>query len=389
MESVIKTVENMIPFGRPLIGEKEREVVLEALSSSQLVHGPFSQQFESMFAQMLGPGISATSVSSCTAGLHLAYLHFGIGPGDEVIVPAQTHVATAHAVEITGAKPVFVDCDESGNIDVNKIEEYLTINTKAICVVHYPGLPVQMDRIMEIAKSKKLVVIEDCALAIGGSFKGKPCGTIGDVGCFSFYPAKHMTTGEGGMVVSRDPKIIESISNIKSFGYDKSASERKIPGIYDIKRLGINYRMSEIAAAIGTVQLEKITGFSKIRDKNVSTLRKLLLEVKDIRLLPDGDRDRKHANYCLVVVLEKKLSSRRNEIVLNLLNKGIGTSVYYPVPLPLTSYYVAKYGGKPSDFLNSKTISDSSIAFPIGPHLGEADMVRIVDTFKQTLLEIK
>ncbi len=389
MESVIKTVENMIPFGRPLIGEKEREVVLEALSSSQLVHGPFSQKFESMFAQMLGPGISASSVSSCTAGLHLAYIHFGIGPGDEVIVPAQTHVATAHAVEITGAKPIFVDCDESGNIDVDKIEEYLTTKTKAICVVHYPGLPVQMDRVMEIAKSKKLVVIEDCALAIGGSFKGQPCGTIGDIGCFSFYPAKHMTTGEGGMVVSRDPKIIESISNIKSFGYDKSASERKIPGIYDIKRLGINYRMSEIAAAIGTVQLEKIDGFSKIRDKNVSTLRKLLLEVDDIRLLPDGDNDRKHANYCLVVVLEKNFSSRRNEIVLNLLSNGIGTSVYYPVPLPLSYYYVSKYGGKASDFPNSKSISENSIAFPIGPHLDEVDMVRIADTFKQSLLEIK
>ena len=389
MESVIKTVENMIPFGRPLIGEKEREVVLEALSSSQLVHGPFSQKFESMFAQMLGPGISATSVSSCTAGLHLAYLHFGIGPGDEVIIPAQTHVATAHAVEITGAKPIFVDCDESGNIDVNKIERYLTVNTKAICVVHYPGLPVPMDKVMQIAKSRNLVVIEDCALAIGGIFKGKPCGTIGDIGCFSFYPAKHMTTGEGGMVVSRDPKIIESISNIKSFGYDKSASERKIPGVYDIKRLGINYRMSEIAAAIGTVQLERIVGFSKIRDKNVSTLRKLLLEVDDIRPLPDGDSDRKHANYCLVVVLEKKFSSRRNEIVLNLLSNGIGTSVYYPIPLPLSTYYVAKYGGKASDFPNSKTISESSIAFPIGPHLGEADMVRIAETFKQSLLEIK
>ena len=198
-----------------------------------------------------------------------------------------------------------------------------------------------------------------------------------------------MTTGEGGMVVSRDPKIIESISNIKSFGYDKSASERKIPGVYDIKRLGINYRMSEIAAAIGTVQLERIDGFSKIRDKNVSILRKLLLDVDDIRLLPNGDSDRKHANYCLVVVLEKKFSSRRNEIVLNLLRNGIGTSVYYPVPLPLSSYYVSKYGGRASDFANSKTISESSIAFPIGPHLGEADMVRIAETFKQSLLEIK
>jgi dTDP-4-amino-4,6-dideoxygalactose transaminase len=115
----------------------------------------------------------------------------------------------------------------------------------------------------------------------------------------------------------------------------------------------------------------------------------LLLEVDDIRLLPDGDKDRKHANYCLVVVLEKKFSSRRNEVVLNLLSNGIGTSVYYPVPLPLSSYYVAKYGGKPSDFPNSKTISESSIAFPIGPHLGEADMVRIAETFKQSLLEIK
>ncbi|MFN7189987.1 MAG: DegT/DnrJ/EryC1/StrS family aminotransferase, partial [Rhodospirillales bacterium] len=162
-----------------------------------------------------------------------AYMHLGIGPGDEVIVPAQTHVATAHAVASTGARPVFVDCRaDTGNIDPTKLEAALTPHTRAISVVHYLGLPVEMAPIMEMARARKLFVVEDCALAVGGSLGGVACGLIGDVGVFSFYPVKHLTTAEGGMVVSKHADVVASIDNIKAFGYDRAPAERKIPGVY-------------------------------------------------------------------------------------------------------------------------------------------------------------
>ena len=383
--SVIKEV----PFGRPMIGEAEKDAVVQAMSSPQLVHGPRIHEFEDAFAAMLGPDAYATSVSSCTAGLHLSYLHLGVGPGDEVIVPAQTHVATAHAVEVTGARPVFVDCDESGNIDVTRIADHVTDRTKAICVVHYPGLPVVMDAVSAIASQKGLAVVEDCALAIGASLDDVSCGLLGDLGSFSFYPVKHMTTGEGGMVVSRDPDKIASIASLKAFGYDRSAAARSISGVYDIARLGINYRMSEMAAAIGMVQLGRVNGFALQRETNARALREGLAGIEGVRLLPDGDARRQHANYCLVAVLDTGLIQHRNSIVLRMKEMGVGTSVYYPVPLPLSTYYRDRYSPDPDAFPNAKLISEGSIALPIGPHLSSEDMAIVVESISLAVKEVK
>jgi len=376
-----------IPFGRPMIGEAEKIAVMEAMSSPQLVHGPRIHEFEEGFSAMLGPDAYATSVSSCTAGLHLSYLHLGVGPGDEVIVPAQTHVATAHAVEVTGAKPVFVDCDESGNIDVTRIADHVSDRTKAICVVHYPGLPVVMDVVSAIANKKGLAVVEDCALAIGASLDGVSCGLLGDLGSFSFYPVKHMTTGEGGMVVSRNPDTIAAIASLKAFGYDRSPAARSIPGVYDIARLGINYRMSEMAAAIGLVQLARIEGFALQREANAQALRVGLAGVEGIRLLPGADARRRHANYCLIVVLESEMVKYRNAIVLRMKEMGVGTSVYYPVPLPLSAYYRDKYAPDPDAFPNAQRISEGSIALPVGPHLTVEDMAVVADSLEKALKE--
>ena len=183
-----------IPFGRPIIGDEERAAVLGVLRGSQFVHGPLAKQFEVDFSQFIGGGYAHT-VASCTAGLHLAYLYLGIGPGDEVIVPAQTHVATAHAVEYTGAQPVFVDVDAfTGNIDIEGIEQAISPRTKAISVVHYLGLPVDMDKVNALAKRFGLFVIEDAALALGARYKGVHVGLLGDFGSFSFYPVKQMLT---------------------------------------------------------------------------------------------------------------------------------------------------------------------------------------------------
>ena len=186
-----------IRFGKPLIGIAEKKAVQRVLSGNILVHGPKAVDFENIFSKFTKSPFSV-SVSSCTAGMHLVYFTLGIGVGDEVIVPAQTHVATAHAVELTGAKAVFIDSNfEDGNIDINKIEKSISKKTKAIAVVHYLGIPVDMNKINKIAKKYNLLVIEDCALALGSLINNKHVGLFGDVGVFSFYPVKHMTTAEG------------------------------------------------------------------------------------------------------------------------------------------------------------------------------------------------
>lgn len=382
---------NQIHFGRPMIGDEERAAVLEVLSSPQLVHGPRAKAFERAFASRLGNGIYATSVSSCTAGLHLAYMHLGIGAGDEVIVPAQTHVATAHAVEITGAKPVFVDCDlQTGNIDAAALVRALSDRTKAISVVHFLGLPVDMAAVMETARAHGLFVIEDCALAIGASIDGRPCGLWGDVGVYSFYPVKHMTTAEGGMVVSRHADVIASIDNLKAFGYDKNVGERKIAGVYDIMRLGLNYRMNELAAAIGLAQLEKLDRFQAQRISNAAVLRRALEGLGDaVEVLADGKGRCIHGNYCLSVVLNGALGQRRSDVIEGLKARNIGTSVYYPVPVPLSNYYRQKYHWLASDFPNAARISQQSIALPVGPHLDGNDMKEIARGLAAAIEECK
>jgi perosamine synthetase len=372
-----------IPFGRPMIGDEERAAVEEVLLSPQLVHGPRTAAFETQFAAMLGAEAYATSVSSCTAGLHLIYLHLGLGPGDEVIVPAETHVATAHAVEVTGARPIFVDCDASGNIDVAQISAAITERTRAICVVHFPGLPVDVAAVNVIAQPRGIFVVEDCALAIGATLDGVACGLLGDAGSFSFYPVKHMTTGEGGMVVSKHADVISSIASLKAFGYDRSPDARRVPGVYDVARLGINYRMNEIGAAIGLVQLRKVHDFDNRRQANAQALRSGLQKVSGLTLLPDGDERRKHANYCLVAVLDQTFD--RDTTLLHLKDRGIGTSVYYPVALPLSKFYSQKYGYSTDSFPNAQRISNSSIALPVGPHLTPDEMETIAKIIAKVL----
>ena len=192
----------------------------------------------------------------------LAYFNLGIGPGDEVIVPAMTHVATAHAVELTGAKPVFVDAEiKTGNIDIDQIEAAITTNTKALSVVHFLGMPVDMDRINQIAEKHNLFVVEDAALAFGTKYKGKHAGLLGDLGVFSMYPVKHITTLEGGLILSKHPDMLEKIALQRAFGVDRTHGERKIPGQYGVNMLGLNYRMNELQAAIGICQIDRLNDF--------------------------------------------------------------------------------------------------------------------------------
>ena len=362
-----------IPFGQPILGDEEKKAVEEVLSGPILVHGPRTELFESSFAEFTGAP-HAISVSSCTAGMHLIYHALGFGPGDEVIVPSQTHVATAHAVELTGARPIFADAElESGNIDPKAIEALITPRTKALAIVHYLGVPADMESISKIAKKNNLFLLEDCALSPGASHNGIHTGLIGDAGCFSFYPVKHLTTAEGGMIILKDEALAQKLRLLKAFGVNRTHGERKIPGDYDVVDLGYNYRMSEVHAAIGVEQMKKLPAFLNKRRANFESLESLLCSKSGFRILPQPINDvQTSSHYCMGILLQPNLRKKRPEVVEMLQAKGIGTSIYYPHPVPHMTYYKEKYGLV--DCPNAESISNSVIALPVGPHLSSDDM---------------
>jgi dTDP-4-amino-4,6-dideoxygalactose transaminase len=369
-----------VPFGRPWFSQRERDAVMHVLEGHILTHGPEGKAFETEFRNFVGDDAHCLSVSSCMAALHLAYIHFRVGPGDEVIVPAQTHVATAHAVEWTGATPVFVDCErETGNLTAQAIARALTPRTRAVSVVHFAGVPCNMPPIVALARERGLVVIEDCAIALGARRKGTHVGLFGDAGCFSFYPVKHITTGEGGMFITRRADVAEGVAKLRAFGVDRTHTERSIPGIYDVPTLGLNYRMSELQAALGRVQMSRIGENLDRRRKNFKALRDRLVTLDGIRVVDGAELDAVNSHYCLVAMLDGELAARRIELVARLNEAGVGTSVYYPQPVPRMTYYKRKYGYDAAAYPNAEAISDRSIALPVGPHLTEDDMAYVAE----------
>lgn len=374
-----------IPFGRPILEEEEKNAVSQVLEGPILVHGPISELFESRFGEITGAD-GACAVSSCTAALHLAFFDSQIGAGDEVLVPSLTHVATVHAVSLTGATPVFVDCDPvTGNIDLVKMERAITDRTKAIAVVHFLGVPVDMRVVMDIANKKDLVVVEDCALAMGATISGKHVGLFGDYGCFSFYPVKHLTTGEGGMLISKDKTRVDSVKKLRAFCVDRTHAERNsLPGWYDVSGVGFNYRMGEINAAIGIEQLRRLPSFLTQRLKNFTILNESISEYQDIRVLGAGGRILQSSYYCMNVVFEDVTRKKRDLIIRKMKEKGIGTSIYYPQPVPCFTAYAGLSIDRQA-FEIAKNVCEKSISFPVGPHLNEQDMMRIADAIREVI----
>ena len=377
-----------IPFGRPWITEGDRKAVMEVLDGHILTHGPQCRAFEEEFAAFLGDGAHCVTVSSCTAALHLAYFQLGIGPGDEVIVPAQTHTATAHAVELVGARPVFVDCEPAtGNLTADGIAAAITPRTKAISVVHFVGIPCAMPEIITLAERHGLKVIEDCATALGARYEERHVGLFGDAGCFSFYPVKHITTGEGGMFVTRHRSLAEAVSRLRAFGVDRTHTQRVVPGMYDVLTLGLNYRMSEMQAALGRTQLRRIEENLERRRSNFKALKQSLDGLRGLFVLDATNPDVNSSYYCLSVVLEGGLAERRNEIVARLNAVGVGTSVYYPQPVPRMRYYRDKYGYDAARFTQAARISDYSVALPVGPHVDGSDIEYMADKLRNIIIE--
>lgn len=377
-----------IAFGQPSLDEAESELIARVLASGRLVHGAFTKEFEATFAERVGAA-HAVTMSSCTAGLHLCLHAQGIGPGDTVIVPAMTHVATGHAVEYCGARPVFCDIDpKTGNIDPAALPDAVARagqlgRLRSIMVVHYLGLPADMNAINAVAREAGATVIEDCALAIDATYDGRKAGTLGLAGCFSFYPVKHITTIEGGMVTTDDAELAASLRRLRAFGYDKALGERTKPGQYDVVALGYNYRMNEVEAAVGCAQLAKLDAFQKKRARNFATLSKALANAPGLFVSPARHEKSVSSHYCLNVVLEQG-GDHRDEIVAALNARGIETSLHYPSSLPLFSYYARKYGHRPGEFPVAERFAAGTISLSVGPHLETDDMQMV----GQALLDI-
>jgi len=366
----------MIPINAPQIGEEEVEAVVNVLKSGILTHafgaGPMVKRFEEDFARFV-EAKHAIAVNSGTAALHMAVVAAGVKRGDEVILPSFTFVATAETVVMAGAKPVFADINpETYNISPEVVEKALTKRTKAIIAVDLYGSPADLKPLREIADKHGLKVIEDAAQAHGAVYKGKPVGAYADITCWSFYASKNMTTGEGGMITTNDDEIAENLRLIRSHGEKEK---------YKSILLGHNYRMPEIEAAIGIVQLKKLPNFLAKRRKNAERLTAKLGDVKNLHLPrePEGCRN---SWYLYTVKIKNAGRAKRDSIVEKLRNEGIGAEVYYPWPIHLMPYY-RKFGK--GCLPETEKASEQVLSLPVHPGVTAEQIDFIGEVFSRLI----
>ena len=347
-----------IEFAKPYFGQAEYDSVAAALQRPILTNGVNVAAFESLFEAFVGGG-KAAAVSNCASALWLSLAD--ISPGDEVICPALTHVSTAHAIELRGGTPVFVDCDTTGNIDMDQAMEAITAKTRAMMVVHFMGLPVDFGGSLDILRNKGIRVVEDCALALGAYWRGKHVGLNGDAGCFSFYPCKHITTGEGGMVLTTSMPEADRVKKNRQFGQN----------LYnrDVTTLGMNMRMTEMQAALGCAQMKRLKRILDIRERNYTILMNGLREKVEVVDHSNGS----HYAFCFFV----PVGMSRNDMRRNLAFRGVGNSVYYEFSVPRLKYYKRKY--RPDEFPVAREFSEYSLCLPVGPHVSQEEAHKMVD----------
>jgi len=344
---------NEISIAKPQIGMYEMEGVMEVIRSKQLTQGVKVEEFEEMFAKYIGTKY-AVAVNSGTAALHCAYLALGLKKGDEVITTPFTFRATISMIEATGATPVFVDIKDDFNIDETLIKEKITKKTKAIVPVHLFGKPCSMDKIMKIANEYKIFVIEDAAQSCGAEYNNKKTGNFGDIGAFSFYGTKILTTCEGGMCVTNDLEIAKKIRMIRNHGMDEYGN---------FKMLGYNYRMTDVSASIGIKQLDKIDNFISVRRYIAASYNYYFDKLVKV---PRDTENTRHAynNYSFVV-------KNRDLVIKNLQANGIGARIYYEKPF--------------ADLPNATKIADSIISIPIRPNLTTEEMNHIIYNLQEII----
>jgi dTDP-4-amino-4,6-dideoxygalactose transaminase len=378
-----------LPFALPDIGEDEIAAVVECLRSGWITTGPKAREFERAFADYLGGGVEAIAVNSATAGLHLALEALGIGPGDEVIVPTLTFTATAEVVHYLGATPVLVDVDpDTLNISSDTIRAAITPRTRAIIPVHFAGLACDMDAILELAFDHKIAVVEDAAHAFPATFKGALIGTMGsDATVFSFYANKTMTTGEGGMVVTRDPKLAKRIRLMRLHGISQDAFDRYISRtpawFYEVVAPGFKYNLTDIAAAIGLGQLRRIDGFLQRRRALAATYNAALASLPLV-LPPRAGPGDVHAWHLYVVRLTAQAPLGRDALIEALSERGIGTSVHF-IPLHRQPYWRARCGKGAAHFPVAEASYAATLSLPLYTAMSDASQQRVIAAMHELL----
>lgn len=375
-------MEYNIPLFKLNFDEEEEMAVIETIRSKWISMGPKCLELESLFSEMLNVKHSV-SLSNCTDALHLAFKVLGIEENDEVICPSLTFAATVNAIRYVGGKPVFCDIEslQSINISAKNIEKLITENTKAIIVVHLAGFPCKMDEIMSLAKKHNLKVVEDACHGPLSEYKGKQLGTIGDVGCFSFFSNKNISTGEGGMIVTNDDKLVEKIKLLRSHGMTTMSYQRAKGHAtsYDIVDLGYNSRMDDIRASIGIVQLKKL---KKDLDLRIRVRERYLAKLSEIKgiIVPFSNNEEYVSNYIMPIILAESTAEKRDLIREKLHESGIQTSVHYPAIHRFSIYKEYK-----ATLPITEYVTDNEITLPMFGSLTNEEVDYICDSLKKIL----
>lgn len=346
----------MIPLARPLIGDEEKAAVARVLDSGGIAQGPEVAAFEDEFAAIV-EGRTCVAVNSGTAALHLGLLALGVGPGDEVIVPSFTFAATANTVAMTGAAPVFADIEpDSFCLDPDAVAAAVSPRTAAIMPVHLYGHPAAMDRLQAVADRHHLAVVEDAAQAHAATFNGHPAGALGDAGAFSFYPTKNMTTAEGGMITTADAGVARQARLLRNQGMETA---------YHNELIGLNCRMTDLAAAIGRVQLSKLAEWTKARRAVAASFDQRLHGVRRPRV----DDRVEHAYHQYTV-----RAGDRDALRAHLQDRGIGCGVYYPVPVHRLPSF-----GRELDLPETERAAHEVLSLPVRPDLTDDEVDAVVE----------
>lgn len=380
---------DFLPFARPDISEEAISDVVDSLRSGWITTGHKTIRFERSFGEYVGSPYSL-AVNSATAGLHLALLAFGIGPGDEVITTPMTFAATVNTIVWVGAKPVLADIDPvTMNIDPSLVEKAVTSRTKAVIPVHFAGRPCDMDAIETIAKKRGLIIIEDAAHALGAVSRGRRIGApLGErhAAVFSFHPTKNITTGEGGMVCTANEDAAEKISILRQHGMSKGAWNRyavKGNPHYDILCPGLKYNMLDIQAAIGNDQMKHLEAFNARRREIADLYRHELGGLKTLSLPREVDPKDTHSWHIFTPLVETdRLGMSRDEFMAKMRENNIGTALHYQA-VHLFSYFANNYGWRMGDFPNAELVSDRIVSLPLFPAMKDDDTADVIESVRE------
>ena len=369
------------PAYEPWISRDDKKIINKTLSQSMLTLGPQLEKFETDFCRY-SKSKYAIAVSNCTAALHLSLMALGIGKDDEVIIPDLTFVADANAVLACNAKPVVADINkENFFLSISNVKKNITKKTKAIIPVHIYGQVCNIEEILDLAKDNNLKIVEDCAHAVGTFHKSKHVGTIGNTGCFSFYPTKNITTAEGGMVTTNSKEIAEKVRQLRSHGMTKSLKSRyssEYPWVFDIVEPGYNYRLDEIRAALGVTQLKRIKKINELRKKASLYYHKNLQNIPGI-ILPDMVNDKSHSYHLYTIRVTKPYKLSRNQIYKKLKDNGIRTTVYW---MPIHEYAAYRKFAKKSNIVNTTKTYDEILALPLFPNISKKHQDAVIKVIK-------